>query len=439
VTPLPPVTGDQRTFWQSARRFATTWGFAAFLVLVIILFRRVVLPFLLGVMLAYVLAPAVDRLSRIAIGRRRVPRFAAVLILYVGIVGALAIFFGAFLPRLSGDFSRLFREAPVFFGKVKTNYAPRASSWLEENFPSDAAPRDEGPRDARKLDVTEVQKGHYEVSLENLEIEVAPAGRGRFIIGPPKEGSDGRLADFVNNLARSMESETMDLLKLGQRFVAGVVKAIASLILMLMVAAFLLVDLDRILAFLRTLPPERLRGSYDELVAQIDKGLAGVVRGQLVICVVNGALTYLGLLILHVKYPLLLGMLAMAMSLIPVFGSILSSVPIVLVALIAGANGIDLERGAATLAWIIGIHLFEANFLNPKIIGSSAKIHPVVVIFALLVGEDVGGLVGALVAVPVASIVQTLFLFLRRRSRDQGGEVAAAGVPPVPPAGEAQG
>ena len=82
---------------------------------------------------------------------------------------------------------------------------------------------------------------------------------------------------------------------------------------------------------------------------------------------------------------------------------------------------------SGTLGWIIGIHLLEANLLNPKIIGNAAKIHPVVVIFALVVGEYNGGLVGALFAVPVASIVQTLFLFFLRRRHEDHHRPGAAG------------
>ena len=67
------------------------------------------------------------------------------------------------------------------------------------------------------------------------------------------------------------------------------------------------------------------------------------------------------------------------------------------------------------LAWIIGIHLVEANFLNPKIMGDAAKIHPVLVVFALIAGEHSYGLVGALFAVPVASIIQTIFVYYRKR------------------------
>jgi predicted PurR-regulated permease PerM len=69
----------------------------------------------------------------------------------------------------------------------------------------------------------------------------------------------------------------------------------------------------------------------------------------------------------------------------------------------------------------LGIHFVEANILNPKIIGTSAHIHPVIVIFALLAGESAFGLVGALLAVPTASILLTLFKFFVMRS-EQGRE-----------------
>jgi len=132
-------------------------------------------------------------------------------------------------------------------------------------------------------------------------------------------------------------------------------------------------------------------------------------------------LTYIGLILFRVKYPLLLAGIASVMSLIPIFGSILSSIPIVAIALISSGS-FDLKQGVFVLAWIIGIHLVEANFLNPKIMGDAAKIHPVLVVFALIAGEHYYGLVGALFAVPVASIIQTIFVYYRRRmfARQQG-------------------
>ncbi|MEZ4389824.1 MAG: AI-2E family transporter [Polyangiales bacterium] len=70
--------------------------------------------------------------------------------------------------------------------------------------------------------------------------------------------------------------------------------------------------------------------------------------------------------------------------------------------------------GLFVLLWIIGIHQLEANLLNPKIMGDSAKIHPVLIVFSLLAGEHLGGILGALLAVPTMSIVQTTFLHWRK-------------------------
>ena len=132
-------------------------------------------------------------------------------------------------------------------------------------------------------------------------------------------------------------------------------------------------------------------------------------------------LTYIGLLIFNVKYPLLLAGIAAVMSLIPIFGSILSSIPIVAIALVSSGQ-FDLRQGVKVTGWIIFIHLIEANFLNPKIMGDAAKIHPVVVVFALIAGEHSYGLVGALFAVPVASIIQTLFVYFRKKENRHTGQ-----------------
>lgn len=399
------------------RRFARVWGFALFLLIVLVMFRAVVMPFVLGTLVAYILAPVVGALS--SVGRPGMPRWVAVLLVYVGLAAAIAGFVAGFAGPLSADFARLFREAPRFFAHLKKDYVPKADAWLEINFPQEAPPEaDEGPRPERKLVVTEMGPGKYEVSLEGLELELEPTGGGRYVVGPRSDSDEKRprLADLIGRAVSATQTEFTRLLDVGRRWVASVLKTFAWFVLTFMVAAYLLVDLQRVMWFLRSLVPEQQRGAFDDLVVEMNRGLSGVIRGQLIICVVNGVLTTVGLLIFHVKFALLLGCVAGAMSFIPVFGSILSSVPIVTVALASGADGVALSTGLGVLLWIVGIHFLEANLFNPKIIGTAAKIHPVVVVFALLVGEETGGLIGALLAVPIASMVQAVFLFLRRRA-----------------------
>jgi len=117
--------------------------------------------------------------------------------------------------------------------------------------------------------------------------------------------------------------------------------------------------------------------------------------------------------------------IAGVMSIVPIFGSILSTIPAVIVALPDG-----MHVALLVLAWVVGIHQIEANVLNPKIMGDAARVHPVLVVFALLAGEHMAGIVGALLAVPVLSIAQTLFLYLRERFL---GVPRASSFPPPAP------
>ncbi|MGM0555044.1 MAG: AI-2E family transporter [Myxococcota bacterium] len=227
--------------------------------------------------------------------------------------------------------------------------------------------------------------------------------------------------EMVEGAVSTSNERISSLIGYLQLLVVGIIHAFVSIILTFMVAAFISIDLPSFIRFFRDLLPSDYRSGYEELLGRLDKGLAGVVRGQLLICLVNGILTYIGLLILDIKFAVLLAVVAGVLSLIPIFGTILSTIPIVIIGLMDG-----FVTGVLALAWILGIHFIEANLLNPQIIGTSAHIHPVIVIFALLAGESAFGLVGALLAVPVASILLTLFKFVRDRFfGEEAGEVAA--------------
>jgi predicted PurR-regulated permease PerM len=287
---------------------------------------------------------------------------------------------------------------------------------------SAGAPSPRWPRE-RGIVLEPLSDGRYKLDLRGLALEVQPTRDGKYLVGPPHAEETETLSGgkwersikkWMAERVKASEGESHRALEYGQKFVRAVISGIGRLFLVLMVAAFILVDLQRIKAFVRSLVPETHQADYDKIVVGIDRGLSGVIRGQLVICLINGFMTYLGLRIFSVKYPLLLAGIAAVMSLVPIFGSILSSVPIVAIALISSGS-FDLKQGLFVLAWICGIHLVEANFLNPKIMGDAAKIHPVLVVFALIAGEHSYGLVGALFAVPVASIIQTIFIYYRRR------------------------
>lgn len=193
--------------------------------------------------------------------------------------------------------------------------------------------------------------------------------------------------------------------------VGAVFKSVFTIFLVLMLAAFISSDLRGIQRFFFELVPPSYRPQFEELMSGLDRGLSGVIRGQLLICLINGTLTGVGLYSMDVPFWHVLTLVVTVLTLIPIFGTILSSIPCVLFALTEGG----LTTGVMVLGWILAIHALEAYVLNPKIMGHSAHIHPVLVVFGLVAGEQTYGLIGALLAVPFVSILQNIFIFVHKR------------------------
>lgn len=405
------------------RRLSRLWGFLLFLAFTAILFREVVVPFIFAFALAYLLAPIIRRMEP------RVGRVVAVIIVYLGVFAMVGGFFGVLLPALVKDFARLRDSAPEILAYVDETLVPRLSGWISESFgsleptapPVDVAPL-EGPvtlpSGGPDLVARPLDDGSWQISLEGVRLNVEETGRGSWEIAAPTEHA-GTLADTLRKLVATKGSEYTGMLAdLLRALISGVTSFMTKFVITLMLAAFILVDPGRILGFLRSIVPFAYRDDVDEILRRIDVGLSGVIRGQLLICLVNGVLTWIGLMVVGVKYSFLLALVAGAFSLVPIFGTIISSIPIMVVALVSGEGGVAFGPPLLMLAWISGIHLLEANVLNPKIIGDSAHMHPVIVIFALLAGEHVYGLTGALLAVPVANVVQNVYLYVLRNSAD---------------------
>ena len=197
-----------------------------------------------------------------------------------------------------------------------------------------------------------------------------------------------------------------------QGLVTGILGGLVAFLVVFMVAAFLLIDAPNLKKASRNLVPLRYRSDYDELTSRLNIGFSGVVRGQLLICLINGILSGIGFSIFIPEYAIILAIVAGVFSLIPIFGTIISSIPAILIGLSVGFT-----TGLGVLAWILGIHFIEANILNPKVIGSQAHIHPVLVILVLVAGESLFGIKGALLAVPVTSVLQTLIVFTYSRTK----------------------
>ncbi len=271
------------------------------------------------------------------------------------------------------------------------------------------------------LTIEQVKPGVFGVRLGASPIEVRNSGDGVWVLSSGEAGfQESRTGDLKNQVISAMRSGLQHisstllngLLGFFQGLVTGLLQLIIGLVIVFLVGAFAMTDGPAILRLVKQNVPRQWRDDFSELLDNLDKGLSGVVRGQLLICVVNGVLSTIGFLIFIPEYAVVLGVLSGVLSLVPIFGTIISAAPAVLIAMSVGFG-----HAVGVLAWILGIHAVESYVLNPNIIGHHARIHPIVVVFVLILGESFFGLKGILLAVPVTSVVQTLLLFAWSRAK----------------------
>lgn len=429
--------------------FAVTGGF---LLGILWIFREVLAPFALALVVAYVFAPVVDRFERVRIAGRRPPRWLVVLVLYLSLLGTMATSIVVGAPLLVSEIQKLSREMPRTVSTLRDEWLPYIDRALQTASSIGSGESGEQAEDAlldpddpaalpppsRSVQVVPREGGGYDILLPESGVEVRQDGEGRFVIGPAAATEEAARRDLSVQITEAVRRQLQDseqsvagALRTAQSLIAAVVGGIFRFFIMLMLSAYLLISGDAIFSFFRQLVRPDRRVQFDKLLRNIDRGLSGVVRGQLVICVVNGVLSGIGFYFAGLDYWPILTLVATVLSIIPIFGAIISSVPAVIVGLQDGF-GVALF----ILAWIIGIHQVEANLLNPKIMGDAAKVHPVLVVFALLAGEHFFGITGALLAVPVLSIGQSLFLHFREVALGVPASESRSGLDRPPPSAD---
>jgi predicted PurR-regulated permease PerM len=370
--------------------------------------RDVLLPFVLAALAAYVIDPLIARLARMRIAGWRLPRALAVVAVYLVLGLGLYVLAVSIVPQIYREAMRGLIELREFLAGIGPE---KVDAW------------------AREIDAFMLRYG--------IPVDVLPGeGRegGRFHVDLA-----AGIAEALRDVSAGLRAQLGDVVALSRTLLAGTFKTVFFFILLFMLTAFMSMDAPRMVRYAESLMPVAWRGDFRRLLHGIDAGLAGVVRGQFTIMLVNGVLTFVGLLVLRIPFAFALSALATLLYVVPIFGTIISSIPIVLLALTAGGLG----KGLLALLWILVIHALESYVLNPKIMGDASRIHPVLIVLALVVGERTAGIVGALLAVPVASVFVAIFRFLLRRLAEldeRASAIRAGAEEPVPdavPAGAA--
>jgi predicted PurR-regulated permease PerM len=376
-----------KSWREAAAAMRIEWqiGFwiGAFLLLVLLLwlFSGVLLPFAAAFALGYLLNPVVDRLERLGFNRLGATLF--IMACFVLVLVAMSILIGPVVWRQLVSFT--------------------------EALPA------------------------YAVKLEELiSTETARLGRAYGGILMDKFGLGGtagaELASATNGLvAQAAQGAVAFLNSILTRGVA-LISLISLLVVTPVVAFYMLLDWDKMIATIDGLVPLRHRETVRALAREIDTALAGFLRGQSLVCLILGAWYGIGLSLIGLNFGLLIGIAAGILSFIPYVGSLSALILSSTVAIVQDWPQWKL------LVMSLGVFLIgqflEGNILSPKLVGESVGLHPVWPIFALLAFGSLFGFTGLITAVPFAATAGVIMRFAVRRYRASNLYTGTAGPDP---------
>jgi predicted PurR-regulated permease PerM len=329
--------------------------------------RSALVPYIFALALAYLLLPAVNRLEvmfkRIFRGRSvRVARPAAILLTYVFVVGTLVLFFSLVVPVIVQQFEVLWSSRDQLAGQGRV-LAANIVIWYQRTIPPEAQ--------ARLLELAQ-QAG--------------------------------------NTVASGLQAGILRTLS----FVTNTFGFVLGLIVIPFWLFYILYDQAKAMHGAFSLVPTRFRTDALNLIRVVDDILSAYIRGQLLLCVFIGFMATVGLMLLGVRFPAVLGLMAGVFEILPFIGPIMGAVPAVIVATIQAPI-----LGLWTLLLFVGIQQLENLLLVPRISGKAVQLHPAVIMVVLVLGNQIAGFWGLVLAVPVTAIIRDVFKYLYLRFQDE--------------------
>ncbi|WP_298257288.1 AI-2E family transporter [uncultured Litoreibacter sp.] len=330
------------------REQAKYWSIAtAVFMLALWYLGDVMLPFVVGGAIAYGLDPLADRLERMGASRVLATTVISLFAVLVFILMAVLI-----VPMIVSQAAGLFESAPDLFARLR--------DFLSERFP--------------------------DLGDANSTLRQSLAS-----IGATIQERGGAFAQSIFTSA------------------LGVINAVVFVVVVPVVAFYLLLDWDNMVAKIDSFLPRDHAPKIRKIASEIDKTLASFVRGQLTVCAILGVFYAVGLMLVGLQFGLVVGFIAGLISFIPYIGAVIGGVLAVGLALFQ-FWGAPVMIGAVAAVFIAGQFL-EGNILTPKLVGESVGLHPVWLMFALSVFGSLFGFVGMLVAVPVAASIGVVTRF----------------------------
>ena len=254
---------------------------------------------------------------------------------------------------------------------------------------------------------------------------------GRF---PALVSEDSPVRDTITNFSDTIRERAGEILNTALSSAAVFVNALVLLVLVPVIAFYLLLDWDRMVARIDALLPREHAPTIRRLAREIDDTLASFVRGQGTVCLILGTYYAIALAVIGLNFGLVVGFFAGMISFIPYVGAVLGG---------ALAVGLALAQFWGEWWWIVAVaaifqigQLVEGNVLTPKLVGDSVGLHPVWLIFALSAFGALFGFLGLLVAVPVSAALGVIVRFLIAKYRESSLYSGRPGEPAQRPQGD---
>lgn len=351
--------------WQTGFWLAT---FATFTFL-LWLFSAVLPPFIVALVLGYLLDPIVGRMQRFGLSRTW-----ATTIILLGSIIVVCVIAVLIFPMLGRQLTDFIKAVPDLVKKA------------------------EGLLTSANGELTH---GFIGTIMHKFGLDSSSGGDLKGQVGEIANKATQWLGGFANSIL-SQSAAILDIL--------------SWFIITPVVAFYLLVDWPRMVKTIDGLVPPRHRETIWGLAHEIDLALSGFLRGQSLVCLFLAVWYGLGLSIIGLNFGLLIGLTGGLLSFIPYIGSLLVLVVSLLIAVVQGWPNWHLP-GLALGIVLVGQFL-EGNVLSPKLVGDKVGLHPVWLIFALLAFGSVFGFTGLIVAVPVAAAAGVLLRFATKRYRE---------------------
>jgi predicted PurR-regulated permease PerM len=339
-------SSEEVTTWTTSQVVLAT----VFVVCVILIFwllyrlRAVLFLFFVAIVMGTAIRPAVEWLHR-----RGISRAAGTIILYVLMAGILTGFLAMIFPLMADQAAQISKNLPEYYAELRV-WLINSNSRLLQNFGSRTPPQ---------------------LSL--------------FMIRNPDS------------------EEVLDQVAQTFLYTNLVLKGILATLAIFLLAYYWNQESNLILrGLLRVVPPQR-RKRIRELIQLAETKLGGYIRGQGLLCIIIGFAAFISYMLIGLPYTLVLAIFAGVMEMVPIFGPALGAIPAFLVAL-------SIDPGKAI--WVVGatsiIQMLENGFLVPRIMKGSMGVNPIIALLSLIAFTSVFGFVGALLALPLAAIIQLL-------------------------------